>query len=249
MSGKECLNCGNVNPAHAKFCLECGSGLSQVAAAKDRSVRPELNIPFDVPASLRDGLRALESIMSCAKNHPSMIGGEEAEVVLTAADFQSVLKPENAAKNDDAVRRRIGELYTYGWIGLLRTSIQGHSFVPMTRIKERFGSTLQENYPEANASFLSFAIGYWTFKLLLIDMRQDAPDATLTQLFSQLEDDTAVLFFPTPGPASIPAKQREKTQREILAQCAPELDLDDFMRGNPILLRDRSKGWLSKLFG
>ena len=38
----------------------------------------------------------------------------------------------------------------------------------------------------------------------------------------------------------IPSNKREKTQREILKDF--DIDIEDFMKGNPILIRDRQRG-------
>ena len=70
MSGKQCLNCTHVNPEDAKFCGECGNSLTRVATPTDQSVGPKLDFTHHVPTSLRDGLRALDSIISYANKSP-----------------------------------------------------------------------------------------------------------------------------------------------------------------------------------
>lgn len=57
-----------------------------------------------------------------------------------------------------------------------------------------------------------------------------------------LEEQVASVFFPTPGPIRIDHEHREATQREILAEYEVPMDVEAFMAGNPILIRDRQSG-------
>ncbi len=140
---------------------------------------------------------------------------------------------------DEAQKERLPDLYLSLFKGFFRAAEAGETFANPARISERFGNTLEGNYPEANATFLKFAYSFWTLKLLDGDLFSHR-DTVVGTLIGQLEADVASVFFPTPGPISIPAAQREAKQREILgALCS--IDVEDFIRGNPILIRDRNR--------
>jgi len=199
--------------------------------------------------ALNSGLRAVHVVLTKTRELPGMPPQEQESIRFTEQDQRTLLRRMSDLSQDQVAVRRVAELTVASWCGLLRAAAEGYSFVPSSRMVERFGRTLASNYPEANPTFLKFANGYWTFRLLTRDVYDEAPDVVLTSLLSQLEQDTAALFFPTPGPVKAePPAQREAAQRGLLHECVPELDLDEFMRGNPILIRDRkSSGWFSRL--
>ncbi|MFQ5790544.1 MAG: hypothetical protein ACE5JI_08735 [Acidobacteriota bacterium] len=123
--------------------------------------------------------------------------------------------------------------------GFIALASEGYEFLPVSRIREAFGKSLEENYPEANAVFLSFATTYWTFKLWLGDVQADFSGTPIAAgLLGALEEQVAALFFPTPGPTRMSPSLRESTQRETLLRYGARFDIDEFMRGNPILKRD-----------
>ena len=126
--------------------------------------------------------------------------------------------------------------------GLLRLAADGYEFVPASRIQERFGKTLRANYPEATPAFLRFATGYWTLKLWVGDHAQgDLESIPLGKLtLVAAEDSVESLFFPTPGPVRIDPNERERAQRKIFHDYRIPIDVDEFMAGNPILMRDRA---------
>ena len=58
-------------------------------------------------------------------------------------------------------------------LGFYKCAAEGYAFTEVSRIKERFGRSLGENYPEASDAFLYFAVSYWTLKLVTEDLRRD----------------------------------------------------------------------------
>jgi hypothetical protein len=56
---------------------------------------------------------------------------------------------------------------------------------------------------------------------------------------SRVEAEIGDLLFRTTGSIRFDPEQREATQRSLLKALAPKVDVDEFMRGNPILRRDR----------
>jgi hypothetical protein len=81
------------------------------------------------------------------------------------------------------------------------------------------------------------SLSYWTLKVWVVDHR--GPFTVAAFLLHGLEEQIASVFFPTPGPAKIQARMREETQRQLLAEHGVQIDVEDFIAGNPILLRDR----------
>jgi len=122
--------------------------------------------------------------------------------------------------------------------GYFEAATDGFQFVPALRIQERFGRTLEANYPEAGSAFLNFAKTYWSLKLLLDEVEEDHP-LLASALLSQLERVIGPVFFPTPGPMQVPVAQRKKDQEMLLTELAPRMDVQDFLEKNPILIRER----------
>ena len=58
-------------------------------------------------------------------------------------------------------------------------------------------------------------------------------------LLSQVERVIGPLFFPMPGPIIAPDR-RERDQRSMIEWSGALIDVDEFQRGNAILIRDRS---------
>jgi len=116
--------------------------------------------------------------------------------------------------------------------GLIRLILGGHEFVDPSRIKSKFGNSLEEGLPGSSSCFLNFAKGYWTFFILLNDLRKDNHQYIAFNMLSQIEVTIASTFFPTPGPFPKVA-YTEKNQRRFLSKF--DIDIDDFMKGNPVL--------------
>jgi hypothetical protein len=116
----------------------------------------------------------------------------------------------------------------------------GDILYPKERVIDLFGRSIEANYPEASMDFIRFAWGYWTLKALVIDMRVEFIAFIGQGILSKLENDIAAVFFPTPGPHRIDPRKREAFQRELLNQYPSNINIENFIKGNPILIRDRS---------
>ncbi len=99
---------------------------------------------------------------------------------------------------------------------------------------------MEENYPEASKSFIKFARTYWTFQIHLLEDLTGSSNYLAYSYLASLHAIIASVFFPMPGPATIPSNKREKDQREVLKDF--DIDIEDFIKGNPILIRDRQRG-------
>ncbi len=126
---------------------------------------------------------------------------------------------------------------------MVQLSAKGYAFVPVNRIEEQFGNTLRGNYPEANETFLRFATTYWTLECWVADnVESDLETEPMGKVcLAAIEDNLGSIFFPTPGPVKIDPDQREDAQRRLMTKFDAPIDIEDFMRGNPILIRDRQR--------
>jgi hypothetical protein len=116
------------------------------------------------------------------------------------------------------------------------------TFGPLSRVKERFGKSVEENYGMSQGPFMKMANAYWTYKLEVNDLFPANHNLALSQVLLTVENDIASVFFPTPGPMEIPVSRRREAQRQLLKEFAPEVDIDKFLSENPILRANESKG-------
>jgi len=116
----------------------------------------------------------------------------------------------------------------------------GNILYPKERVIALFGKAIEANYPEASMDFIRFAWVYWTLKALIIDMRVESIVFIGQYILSELESEIAAVFFPTPGPRRIDPRKREEFQRELLNKYPSNINIENFIKGNPILIRDRS---------
>jgi len=140
----------------------------------------------------------------------------------------------------DEQKKNLGKFYDNLTRGYILLAIKGYEFSKVDRIEEKFGSTIEENYPEASESFIKFARTYWTFQTHLLEDLTGSSNYLAYLYLANLHAIIASIFFPMPGPATIPSNKREKDQREILKDF--DMDIEDFIKGNPILIRDRQSG-------
>ena len=125
--------------------------------------------------------------------------------------------------------------------GFFQLAAQGYEFVLESPIDERLGQPIEESYPEANETFLRFARTYATLKAW-IDARREGDESRTSAGYSVLggvEAKLAQLFFPTPEMDPVDPDEREKEQRQMLARYETPIDIEDFMKGNAILIRAR----------
>jgi len=176
-----------------------------------------------------------------------------AGVKLTEKEEEMLSFRRDQFNSDNSEQKKIiTNIYENMIKGYLSLAVRGYLFTDLDRIKKEFGRSLKESYPEASEIFLKFASTYWTFKLYLEDLipkdrladffiyKKLEKDPIAYSFLSQLEGDVAGLFFPTPGPITVPSDERERAQREVLKNF--DIDIEDFMKGNPILIRDRRRG-------
>ena len=120
-------------------------------------------------------------------------------------------------------------------LGFYKCAAEGYAFVSPSRIKEGFGHSLEENYPGGSDAFLRFATAYWTLKLTRNDLLREHSDKLIFKLLSELEFNIASVFFPTPGSHRVPTNLREQEMRRLILASGAGIDVEEFIKGNPIL--------------
>ena len=150
--------------------------------------------------------------------------------------------PDPATK--DEVKFRVVEvtnaMQRYFW----GKAIAGETFGDIERITEKFGKSLEVNYGLSSGPFLNVARTYWTYQIEVGDLFPEHSDKWISHALKAVEIKVRELFFPTPGPVTIPAKIRRKAQKEFLEEFAPEIDIEQFINENPILKSDSNSGCL-----
>jgi len=179
--------------------------------------------------------RALSALKEFIESN-SMCLSEEDLIILKK-------KPDEIKQN----QKRIGEIYESIFCGFFHCAAKGVVLYPEKRVAEKFGNSIEDNYPEANEVFLKFARTYWTLRVLIYDLMENDMEWIGAHLLGKLEQDIGPVFFPFPGPAKIAPSKREKTQREILQEVNADIDIEEFIKGNPILIRDRESSIWQKL--
>lgn len=125
---------------------------------------------------------------------------------------------------------------------------KGETFGPISRIKEKYGATLEENYSLVDGPFFNMAKTYWTYQCEVLDLLGAQRSCYLAEVLFGVEFNVRCVFFPTPGPNKIDVKTREEKQREVLKEYAPEIDIERFVTESPILRAEsRRSGCLSVL--
>ena len=136
--------------------------------------------------------------------------------------------------------KRLAEIYDAIFRGFFHCAAEGLTLVPERRVTERFGKSIQDNYPEAGEVFLQFAKTYWTLKVLVYELMEHDMEWIGAHLLGKLEQDIGPVFFPFPGAMRISPSKREKFQRELIEESGAHIEIDEFIKGNPILIRDKS---------
>src|SRR4030042_4159453 len=135
------------------------------------------------------------------------------------------------------------EIFNSALKGFFYLGAGGYAFSDIKTVFNFFKMTLDEMYPEATSPFIKFATSYWTLQFLVRPHNtklEQWPRRTIAwELLSSVEFNVASLFFPTPGRHMINPKLRERDQRKILQELGIPIDIDEFIRNNPILIRDR----------
>jgi len=146
--------------------------------------------------------------------------------------------PRNPEKTEQ-YSKRLSEIYQAMFYGFFHCAAEGSVLVPENRVVEKFGHSIKDNYPEANEVFLKFAKTYWTLRVLTYDLLENNMDWIGAHLLGKLEQDIGPVFFPFPGRVKIAPSKREETQRELIKESGANIDIEEFITGNPILIRDR----------
>jgi len=233
----ECPECGKENvtdkpiqPDKRYRCGKCGAVITfqQTINTPTQTVSiPNRQKTVGTPAvkDLRgQAISALKTLIAS--------GGES----LTDNDVDLLERNEEEA---DKYSKRLLEISKAMYYGFFRCAAEGLELIPENGVTENFGRPIKDNYPEANEVFLKFAKTYWTLRVLAMNLSKNDREWIGTYLLVNLEQSIGPVFFPFPGQVRISPSQREKTQRELIQECGANIDIEEFIAGNPILIRDR----------
>ncbi len=118
------------------------------------------------------------------------------------------------------------------------------TFGPIIRVEQKFGHSLEANYDISGGPFIDMAKTYWTYQLEVRDLFPKYHKLVLSQVLAEVEGRIGSVFFPFPGPVILWVRGRRETQRELLEEFTPGIDIDAFLDNNPLL--GTSKGRVAK---
>lgn len=164
------------------------------------------------------------------------LAGGGGGVSLTDDDLDVLERdPKEAGEHSE----HLAGIYNAISYGFFHCAAEGSELIPESRVTAKFGHSIKDNYPEANEVFLRFAKTYWTLQVLTYDLMRNDTEWIGAHLLGKLEQFIGPVFFPFPGKVQISPSKREETQRELIQESGANIDIEEFIEGNPILIRDR----------
>lgn len=140
----------------------------------------------------------------------------------------------------DIINETVGLVTRY----FFKKASLGETFGSIVRVEQRFGHSLETNYDISSGPFIDMAKTYWTYQEEIFDLTAEQRNLVLAQVLFQVNGDIGSVFFPFPGPIILWVRGRRETQRELLEELAPGMDIDAFLDNNPLL--GTSKGRIAK---
>ena len=93
-----------------------------------------------------------------------------------------------------AQKQMIGEFLDVMTQFFYNKASHGEVFGKLSRIKERFGNSIEENYGISSGPFVDFAKTYWTYKLEVGDLYPNFLTLVLSKILKEIEMDIASVF-------------------------------------------------------
>lgn len=154
-------------------------------------------------------------------------------------------------RDDDAAARvaRLGEIVEAARRGFFHVAATGKSLCKQSKIQDRLGRPLEQQYPDASRSFLNFATTYWTLKIVVERVEERQRWRIAEYVLKKVESEITPLFFPPSGSPAIDPVLRSQAQLEMIYSHAAPIDTSDFLAGNPILAREFIRSGLASKRG
>lgn len=230
-----------ISPAggcHQRLCVSCFEATSRpiqtssIATPAEAQPQPMMQRPVIVGERYAGLGPEIESVFGLLTRLLRR-GGEN----LRESDRELLSRPIDSLHEVD--NRRLGELYGAMRRGFFFCAADGYAFQQIESIEARFGCSLEDNYPNASSAFLRFATTYWTYKIALEAIRSELfpehHEKGIAQLPFRLEEEIASVFFPMAPGHGLLLGEREELQRRIIQNSGAPIDVEDFIRGNPLL--------------
>ncbi len=147
-----------------------------------------------------------------------------------------LMNPDKIKSQTEKYLPQLNTIYKIMFNGFFKCAADGYAFVPEYQIKEHYGKSLSENYPAySSPAFMKLATSFWTLKILKAKLFPKYQKLMVYQLLGKLELELSEYFFPTPGPLMMDTKKREAIQREAILRSGADIDIEEFISGNPLL--------------
>ena len=158
---------------------------------------------------------------------------------LSVDDLRILQETPDETRETSEGTQRLQEIGDAAMSGFFHCAASGVALVPEERVADRFGCSVEENYPEANKTFLRFARTYWTLRVLNIELMENDVEWNGAYIVGGVEEAIGPVFFPFPSRLRISPIEREQAERQLIEESGADIDIEEFMEGNPILIRER----------
>ncbi|NKB88864.1 MAG: hypothetical protein GKS06_11660 [Acidobacteria bacterium] len=159
---------------------------------------------------------------------------DRAGVPAEPGDADVLMAFASETEADESSQRRFAVIADSALQGFFHLAAEGYPFVSVERFQAQFGDSLEKNYPGAGAAFMRLAASYWTLHMLHGRINTRFSGTGLQQVLRFVEDRVGQAFFPEDD--RLDAEQLARVQRRLIAQSGADIDVEQFLLGNPLLV-------------